>query len=106
MLDVVKEATEIVKGVNDGDDAKKAIEELGDLKGDVSEIAKKMKKIDEESSAEEKKELEKEMEEKYGDEMKKAMGDLMGEVAKLPTSGTVGATDVAKAVMELMSEMK
>ena len=46
------------------------------------------------------------LEEKFGKEMGKVLGDLMGELAKLPSSGTVGADDVAKAVGELMSEME
>lgn len=105
LIEVFSDATDVIKGVNDGDDAEDAIEELKDLKGDLEEIAKKMKKIDEDSSDEEKREMEKEMEEKYGKEMTKVMGEFMGEVAKLPTSGTVGANDVAKAAKDLMSAM-
>jgi len=106
MMDLMKEVTEIVKGVNDGDDASDAIEEINDLKGEMKEIAARRKTLEEDQSDKEKEEAENKLEEEYGDEMKKVMGDLTGELTKLPTSGTVGAIDVAKAVQELMMEMK
>ena len=104
-LDAIKEATEIVKGVNDGDDASDAIEDINDLKDELEEIAERAEAIKKDSSDEEKKENKKMVEEKYGKEFKKLEGDLRGELAKLPSSGTVGAGDVVKPVRELMSLM-
>ena len=105
-LDVIKEITKIVKGVNDGDDASDAIEDINDLKDELEEIAERAEAIKKDLSDEEKKENKKMLEEKFGKELEKVLGDLMGELAKLPTSGTVGADDVVKAVGELMSEME
>lgn len=105
MLDVFKEVTEIVEGVNDGDDASDAIEDINDLKDEVKEIEERAEAIGKDWSDEEKKENDKMLEEKFGKEVEKALGDLMGELAKLGTSGTIGADDVAKAVQELMSLM-
>ena len=104
-LDVIKEATEIVKGVNDGDDASDAIEDINNLKDELEELGERAEAIGKDWSDEEKKENKKMVEEKYGKEFKKLEGDLRGELAKLPSSGTVGAGDVAKAVRELMSLM-
>ena len=105
MLDVMKEVTEIVKGVNGGDDASDAIEDINDLKDELEEIKERAEAIGKDWSDEEKKENDKMLEEKFGKELMKLGGDLAGELAKLPTSGTVGADDVAKAVQELMSLM-
>ena len=105
MLDVMKEVTEIVKGVNDGDDASDAIEDINNLKDELEELGERAEAIGKDWSDEEKKENKKMVEEKYGKEFKKLEGDLRGELAKLPSSGTVGAGDVAKAVRELMSLM-
>ncbi len=112
MMGVMKEVTQIVKGVNGGDDASEAIDDIKGLKGELKEIADRAKKIEKDQSDEDKKEANKEMEEKYCHEMNKVMGDLMGEFTKLPTSdfrlptsGAVGSKDVAGAVQELMKEM-
>ena len=106
MLDVMKEVTESVKGANDGDDASDAIEDINNLKDELEELGERAEAIGKDWSDEEKKENDKMLEEKFGKEVEKALGDLMGELAKLPTSGTVGADDVVKAVGELMSEME
>lgn len=105
MISLVEDATEVVKDVNGGGDAKDAVEELSELKEDLAEVVKRGKAIDEEASDEEKKEMKKELEETFGKELEKAFGELMGETGKLSTSGTVGAADVAKAVGEFMKEM-
>ena len=101
-IDCIKEVTEIVEGVNDGDNASDAVDDINDLKEDMKEIAERVKELKKDPSHKE--EVQKLLEEKK-DEVVKAVGDLMGELAKLGTSGTVGADDVAKAVQELMSLM-
>ncbi len=106
MLDVMKEVTEIVKGVNDGDNASDAIEDINDLKDELEEIAERAEALNKDLSDEEKKENQKMVEEKFGKELKKIVGDLAGELAKLTTSGNVGAADFVKAAGELGSTMK
>ena len=103
-IDCIKEVTEIVEGVNDGDNASDAVDDINDLKKDMKEIAERVKELKKDRSDKEEEEVEKLLEGKK-DEVVKVLGDLMGELAKLPTSGTVGADDVAKAVRELMSVM-
>ena len=104
-MSVMEDLTEIVKGVNDGDDAEKAIKKIKALKDDLTSIKERTEKLDEGKSDEEKKAASKEFKEKYGEKMAKIEGELKGEMTKLPTSGTVGAADVLKAIIELMSEM-
>jgi len=107
MIDVTEELTEIVKGVNDGDDAEDAIEDIKDLKDEVKEIGERMKKLEDDMTESEKKEWEEKMtDSEQFKKLIKAGGDLEGELKKLPTSGTVGAADVAKAVAEVQNEMK
>ncbi|MDA7888303.1 hypothetical protein N9A86_02840 [Akkermansiaceae bacterium] len=45
MMGVMKEVTQIVKGVNGGDDASEAIDDIKGLKGELKEIADRAKKI-------------------------------------------------------------
>ncbi len=103
-VDCIKEVTEIVEGVNDGDNASDAVDDINDLKKDMEEIAERVKELKKDRSDKEEEEVQKLLEGKK-DELVKAVGDLMGEVTKLPTSGTDGAEDVAAAVQKFMSTM-
>ena len=101
-IDCIKEVTEIVEGVNDGDNASDAVDDINDLKEDMKEIAERVKELKKDPSHKE--EVQKLLEEKK-DEVVKAVGDLMGELVKLSTSGNEGAKDVAAEVQKFLSTM-
>lgn len=103
-IDCIKGVTKIVEGVNDGDNASDAVDDINDLTEDLKEISQRVKELKKDQSDKEKEEAKKLLEGKE-DELKKVLGNLMGELFKLSTSGTDGAKDVAEAAQEFMSTM-